>query len=424
MRKVYMSFLGTGEYKKTIYSLDEELARETRFVQVAEFELLGSSRPDTAYILVTEESQKKNFSALQGELQKFDIVPEAIILAEDMSSQGQWIWLEQILKLVKKRDHLTLDLTHGYRSLPIIFSTALNFLQKTQQVVIEHVFYGAYEMNHEQPPIIDMKKFYDINIWADAVTRLTEDADAGGIAKAAVATNRYQFSELAGDKFAAACSSVTERIKNVDVNNVADGAHNLLQQIEKMKKNASPGASILLDLVRDKFTPLTNPCTSNPDKTCYTLDYFHVQLRLARLLIEHGLFMQAFTVMKEWLSSLVMLYFEAQGTMNAGKRRKRCEWYGGVFFNMLQFKEEKWNFKGKEKERDRILPFYHDLKKNGVLDLLIKQKPTVAKRLSDYRNGFDHAWLGKAGMEDDIEQQGGKLLEILEDSLQRLQQLR
>jgi len=339
-----------------------------------------------------------------------------------MSETGQWVWFEQISKVINKGDELCVDLTHGYRSIPVIFSAAINFLQKTKKIQLSHVFYGAYEKDKTHVPLVEMKSFFDINVWADAVTRLTDDADAGGIATASTETNKHQFSELTAENFVSSCSQVTKRIKNVDVNNVADEVNSLLEQIDTMKKYSSPGAVILLDLVREKFLSLAVPKTSNPDRNGYTLDYFRIQLALAQLLLDHGLYMQAFTVMREWLCTLVMLYFESQEKMNTGKRRKRCERYGGVFFNMLQYKQEKWRFPGKEKQRDRILPFYNKLKKQGVLTPLISPEPMIAEVLSRYRNGFDHAWLGKNGMKDDIEQQGRILLQILEESLHRLTQ--
>lgn len=422
MRKVYMSFLGTGEYSETEYEYQGKIAGKTKFVQTAEFELLGKHRPETAFILVTASSKEKHFTVLKDELERFGVSPKAVEVTEDMSPEGQWSWLETILELVGEGDRLTIDFTHGYRSLPIIFSTAIHFLQKTRGVVLEHVFYGAFEQNRFSPPIVDMRRFYDINIWTDAVTRLTEDADAAGIAAASATTNR-QFAELENDTFANACTDVTRRIKNVDINNVADSAHKLLQELAKMKENSSPGTGMLLDLVQKKFAPLATPCTSNPDRTGYDLAYFQVQLQLARLLLDHGLFMQAFTVMREWLSSLVMLYFESREKMNAKKRRRRSKHYGGIFFNMLQYQEKDWKFDGKEKERDRIIPFYNELKEQGALDELIGGNKTVAEKLSKYRNGFDHAWLGKAGMENDFEQQGREIFDKLVRCLKKMQQL-
>lgn len=431
MRKIFLSFLGLGlydkitgqyAYKKTVYELNKQLSEPTRFVQVAEQMLLGFDYFDVIYIAATKASSEEHFKTLQKQLAPCRGEVKLITLDENMSETGQWVWFEQISKVINKGDELCVDLTHGYRSIPVIFSAAINFLQKTKKIQLSHVFYGAYEKDKTHVPLVEMKSFFDINVWADAVTRLTDDADAGGIATASTETNKHQFSELTAENFVSSCSQVTKRIKNVDVNNVADEVNSLLEQIDTMKKYSSPGAVILLDLVREKFLSLAVPKTSNPDRNGYTLDYFRIQLALAQLLLDHGLYMQAFTVMREWLCTLVMLYFESQEKMNTGKRRKRCERYGGVFFNMLQYKQEKWRFPGKEKQRDRILPFYNKLKKQGVLTPLISPEPMIAEVLSRYRNGFDHAWLGKNGMKDDIEQQGRILLQILEESLHRLTQ--
>jgi len=425
MRKVFLSFLGLGQYdkeqqkyvyRKTVYEFNEKISSPTKFVQVAEQELLGWDYFDILYIVATKKSIKAHYDFLQKQLSRCRGDIELIHLDGDMSGFGQWIWFEKIFRKIKERDKLCVDLTHGYRSIPIVFSAAINFLQKTKSVQVTNVFYGAYEHDKERAPLVDMNSFFDINIWADAVTRLTDDADAGGIAKAALTTNKHQFSELADDKFVTACSEVTQKIKSVDVNNVSDEVNVLLNQMESMKEKCSPEAEILLDLVRDKFTSIAD--TSNPDKTGYSLQYFQIQLELARLLLEHDLFMQAFTVMREWLSSLVMLYFEKQSRMNAGKRRKRLVRYGGVFFNMLQYNQEKWEFKDKN-TRQRVEPFFDDLREAGVLATLLKE-PLVAKEISDYRNGFDHAWLGIAGMKNDIEKKGEEFLQILKGTLQLL----
>jgi CRISPR-associated Csx2 family protein len=429
MRKVFLSFLGLGQfdkvtkkyqYRETVYELAGQLSSPTRFVQIAEQQLLGRDFFDIFFIAATDKSAKAHFEFVRDQLASCRGEVCLLSLDENMSEAGQWGWFEKIFNVMEDGDELCVDLTHGYRSVPVIFSAAINFLQKTKNITLTHVFYGAFEEDKQHAPLVDMKSFFDINIWTDAVARLVNDADAGGIANAADKTNKYQFSELANPVFVKGCSAVTRRIKSVDVNNVADDVVTLLQQIEMMKEDCSTGTAILLDLVRDKFVPLVSPQTGNPDRNRYTLDYFKIQLSLARLLIEHGLFMQAFTVMREWLSSLVMLHFESLGAMKAKKRRTRVQRYGAVFFAMLQYGRNDWNFPGREDQVEKILPFYNLLKKEEILTSGEKAHLPVAKILSRFRNGFDHAWLGKAGMDSEVEQQAGECLQTLEEILQRL----
>ena len=422
MRRVYLSFLGLGQYDKTTdkfsyrettYELDGKQSHQTRFVQTAEQMLLGWDRFDIIYIAATDKSVAAHFTDLQEELSACRGDVQLIELDEDMSESGQWKWFEKIFSVIEEGDELCVDLTHGYRSIPVIFSTAINFLQKTKRIKVSHVFYGAYEKNKKMTPLVDMRAFYDINIWADAVTRLTDNADARGIAEAAHVTGQHQFAELANGQFTDTCSLATRKIINIDVNNVTGAVNQLLACIEKLQQNCSPGTDVLLGMVKEKFAALSDPDMVNPDRDGYTLEYFRIQLDLAALLLDHGLLMQAFTVMREWLASLVMLYFESSDTMNAGKRRKRIRRYGPVFFNMLQYPEEKWDFRGKEEKSERVRPFYNACKDSGCLQPLMEGAESAASELSEIRNGFDHAWLGKAGMKEEIEQKGRHLLKKL-----------
>jgi len=415
MRRVYLSFLGLGQfnretgrysYNKTVYVWKNRLASETRFVQVAEQELLEWDRFDHLFIAATEESARCHGKALCEQLARCRGEIHFVRLDENMTPAGQWKWFEEIFSVIEEGDVLTVDLTHGYRSIPIIFSTAINFLQKTKNIRLEHVFYGAYEKDTQKAPLVDMRSFYDINIWADAVGRLTEDADASGIAAAAEATHRSQFEALADSKFREACENVTRIIKNVDVNNVSDAVNELMQAVKHIKSSGGVGTIQLMNMLEEKFMPLVTSEEGNPDRNGYTLDYFRIQLAFAEMLLSHGLLMQAFTVMREWLASLVMLYFESTEQMNTKKRRKRRERYGGVFFDMLQFREEKWDFPRHEEEKERILPFYQKLIEQGVIAPLLDGKKLPAFQLSTLRNRLNHAWLGKAGMKAEIENNG------------------
>jgi CRISPR-associated DxTHG motif protein len=188
MAKVYLSFLGlgfknhkTGQYKydSTIYELNGKKSKETEFVQVAEIGILGVSNFDKIMIVVTQKSYNAHFNNIKHQLCELganNII--SLIIEENMSASGQWKWFEQILEHIYYDDELTIDLTHGYRSIPIVFSTAVNFLQKAKNITLKAVYYGAYEKNKKLVPIIDMKDFYIINEWAEAVSRLVEDADA------------------------------------------------------------------------------------------------------------------------------------------------------------------------------------------------------------------------------------------------------
>jgi len=155
MSRVFLSFLGLGfllklakqyDYSKTFFILNGLKSQETKFVQIAELEILGISSFDKIIIVATQKSYDTHYLNIKRqilELGAADIIP--LIIEEDMSPEGQWKWFEIILDNIDYGDELTIDLTHGYRSIPIVFSTAVNFLQKAKNITLVAVYYGAYE---------------------------------------------------------------------------------------------------------------------------------------------------------------------------------------------------------------------------------------------------------------------------------------
>ncbi len=146
------------------------------------------------------------------------------------------------------------------------------------------VYYGVYEKARQlgYAPIIDMKDFYLINEWADAVGRLVEDADARKMAEVAERTADFQAGELNDESVIRTFDDLTNTIRNVDVNNVAKKADAAVRLIREKERRASATGKILLNLVIDKFVRFA---FETPSDNRYDKNYFLVQIELVRLLL-------------------------------------------------------------------------------------------------------------------------------------------
>ncbi len=395
MSKVFVSFLGTGNYSSEKYN-DGKLS-ETRYVQSAIVEMHGGAFFDRIRILVTKSSYDKNGLILKEELERRlnpSVDFELVHISDDLIND-QWKWFEKILSLVDFNDEVWFDMTHGYRAFSIVLSAALSFIQKTKNIQLMAVYYGA----HDAPgkPIIDMKGFYQINQWADGVSDLVESADTSRLAKLSENTSIDSFSALRDKSLIDALNDLSHIIKNVDVNHIAEKAGRALALIAEKAKSCSGADSQLLRLVMDKFSSLAQSC---PPSGKYDYLYFLTQLAFIELLNRHGFYMQSFTVMRECIGSIGVLGAKEKHKRNMNNddgRKGRIA--AEVFLIMIQKKEEEWNFKndknengknenGRNEFKETLKPFYDMLVKKGIMEKL----RSFIKTLVDLRNGFDHCW--------------------------------
>lgn len=424
MARVYLSFLGLGflnhktgtyGYDITTYELNGEKSKKTEFVQVAEIQIIGAHSFDKIIIVATQKSYDTHFEKL--ELQLLQAGAENInhlVISEEMTPEAQWEWFEKVLNLIEQDDNLTIDLTHGYRSIPIIFSTAINFLQKARNITLNAVYYGAFDKDRKLAPIIDMKEFYIINEWAEAVSRLVEDADARKLAEISRKAPEFQVRELADESFIKSFEALTNMVRNVDINNVADRVNAVIKLIEEKIRNASVTGKILLKMVINKFASLT---TKGPVSGKYDKAYFHIQLEIISLLLDHKLFMQAYTVMRELIGSIGMVEIE-KAKVNSADGRKLRRRFAEVFVRMLQIEKKVWTFEGQaKKDKEKLMPYYQKLKSLGIESILRE----FTKDLVNYRNGFDHAWTSKSKAYSDIEEKGYHFLEKLKEVVRLLE---
>lgn len=438
MAKIFVSFLGIGTngknpgYDKTAYNWPgksenpvEACFAQTVILKILEEKANEEGPVDKVVFLCTKESRDKHLDPLQDELAGHLQTPpklrgSELLVPTDMSAANQWDWFEQLLRAVGQNDTLIIDFTHGMRAVPIVFSSAIAFLQRAKNVKLAHALYAWYDRERTDAPhpIVDMREFYVINDWAEAVSRLTDDADARKLGELAASTGVEALRSLQDPALIQAFEAMTGCIRNVDVNRVGQKVNDALKHVERAREHASGSARVMLDLVLEKFGIL-NAVSSGR----YDMPYFRLQLEIIRVLLEHRLFMQAYTAMRELLGSVGMAgltgKYRKKMTSSDGRKKYRKRFADG-FVGMLQKNKEEWNAPSSGhpqpgqpdpvKDRQTLKPWYEKLEKAGVITEEIRE---LVKEITAIRNGFDHAWTAKAEV-DNIEAKGREHLECLE----------
>ncbi len=210
MAKVFISILGTNDYIPCTYFLGEKEVRGVRFVQEALAKILFSGwRPnDRILVFTTEDACKRNWEddghparngiksgrrGLKKCLENLELSPsvERIFIPEGRSEHEIWEIFETMYNKLNTGDELFLDVTHSFRSLPILAFAAVNYARSMKKVTLGGIFYGAFEaigplpivkeMRQEdrRAPIFDLTSFDTLMRWSLAVDRFLATGDGG-----------------------------------------------------------------------------------------------------------------------------------------------------------------------------------------------------------------------------------------------------
>lgn len=83
-------------------------------------------------------------------------------------------------ELLGNGEEVIMDVTHGFRHLPMLALVAARFLEKTRQVTVRQIYYGAFDMSQEQlTPVLELKGFLELLDWVDGLSTFDKDGDYG-----------------------------------------------------------------------------------------------------------------------------------------------------------------------------------------------------------------------------------------------------
>ncbi len=194
-RKVFMSVLGSTNYQECQY-VDHHSnfkSSNTRFVQVAMFERLVChwSSSDIAFILLTtgsKGSEKKNW--LDNGHLKFgtnEIIPsnglksllteletsckiEPVPIKNGDNESEIWENFRTIFNCLQHGDEVYFDITHGFRSLPMLVLVLNNYSKLLKNIKVASITYGNYEARNIQneAPIINLTSLSELQDRANA----------------------------------------------------------------------------------------------------------------------------------------------------------------------------------------------------------------------------------------------------------------
>jgi CRISPR-associated DxTHG motif protein len=183
MQKI-VSTLGLGRYNPTTQKYEYERVRyrwgeqefETNLIQQAWSEWFPDAQ---VLVLATERARQERRDDLEGHPHW-----KVVEIPDGKNESEFWGIYEQMVANLDEGDEVILDITHGFRSLPVLILLAASFLRSARGVTISHLLYGAYEAKvGDHTPVFDLAPFLTMLDWASATNRFLEIGDVRKLAQ-------------------------------------------------------------------------------------------------------------------------------------------------------------------------------------------------------------------------------------------------
>lgn len=420
-RKVFISFLGFTNYKECRYYKDDFCSEKVRYIQEATLDYLISkeewSNNDVAYILLTEGAKKNNWvdnghrvfdtqepiiqegldSRLKRKSYPFQI--KTVEHLPDGKDEGELFEIfKRVYDVLEQEDHLYFDITHGFRSLPMLALVLGNYAKFLKNIVVKSITYGNYEVRKEiqeedgmmnfKAPILDLLPLSGIQDWTFAAADYLRNGNA------------KQIKSLITDHKSAICRGLKNGDKE-DAKKLNDIANSLERFVNDFQ--TCRGKNILmadhLDLLRKNLAEyggtLIEPLNPIISKVKESFDSFETSteqvsikngFEAAKWCLVHGLYQQAATILQENVISFFCMRYSLD-IYDKDKRRlvNTAFAYRKKLNDSKTTKEEKVVIKKEIDQNDTIKSLFEDplLSRN---DLYIE-----FGSLTDERNDINHS---------------------------------
>lgn len=316
-----ISFLGfsLSGYKETTYR--HPLGGPSFRTHLFQEALVEFYRPVDLYVLLTETAEKRipedasrsNWHELERRLAgKVRLVPVTRI-PEALQVEDLWTIFERLTECIDDGDRVLFDITHGFRSFPVIALIALSFLRVVKQIEIVGVVYGAFEAklpDSDEKPVFDLTPMVSLLQWTAATDQFLRTGNASGLRSLLP----VEMGDLAGNL--EAISQGLLLLRPLDVMQSAAELPAHIQNVLPMVAEKVPPFSLLLERIQDGYGAFSLPNPSEPAQAKVAL------LRMLCMIewyAEKGEYVQALSLAREWPPSLLCYHFQVD-MLDAGER--------------------------------------------------------------------------------------------------------
>lgn len=394
MAKKYISFLGLGMYRNCRYYFDKSNKDNlilTQYLQVAvaNHVCMNWTQEDSVIIFATCDAKQRAWEGQDGLEQALcELGCPASIKCElipDCKSEHEiWKTFETIYNSLQNEDLLYIDITYGFRSIPMLCIVMINYARVMKNVTLERIYYGAFDAkedsgveNEPNVPVFDLTTFQNLMWWTLAVDRFISGGEARSLRDVTMKEIDSVLSATRG--------------KDVDGSNIKDFVGRLDDFMNAISTSRmadllqiSKGFKERADLVRSVSMPCLVPLVEKLEgevNAFDTTDDFVNCLEAAKWCYKYGRIQQGYTILQEGMKSkFIQMIGEPSNNNNKSVRELVSQ---AAHIHKAACPKSQW--KEEAKNNEEIINQLLDVYRNNA------QLIRVYNDLSGGRNDLNHA---------------------------------
>ncbi|BAZ05439.1 TIGR02221 family CRISPR-associated protein [Calothrix sp. NIES-3974] len=273
---------------------------------------------DRMLVCNTPEAQEKTWPEL---LKLNDNRIEPVSIPKGETTAEMWEIFNTITERVNYRETVIFDITHGLRSLPFLVFLFAAYLKSAKQVQIEAIYYGAFELG-KPAPVIDLSEFIGIIDWLTATNQFVKTGNGEaladllrkGIPSSIELRDNIDARELKNhlDSASKAIEAISSALRLTRPTETMEQATKLEEALKKaepsINKKAQP-FSILTEQVVNEYGQFA---LEKPRENSQLVENLRLQLKMIEWYRDRQQIVQAVTLTREWIVSVLALNFEEE----------------------------------------------------------------------------------------------------------------
>lgn len=176
-----ISSIGTESYQETTYRLDDEEYQSN----LSPIALANILEVDAAFVARTEEAGEAYDDELATKFTNAGVKHSFASIPTVSTQADVDTVLQTIINGVRNGDtdahEIVLDITHGFRSLPMVFFAAVMQLDALEDVSLAGIYYAEFDPEQDTSPIIDLTYLHTLMQWYHGFQTFEETGSLGSV---------------------------------------------------------------------------------------------------------------------------------------------------------------------------------------------------------------------------------------------------